>query len=310
MEHKGYGKTILFGEHFVVYGHPGIAGAISNYTTAKIEDAKTFELIDNRPATQGYKTKKQGEMNRALKLIFNYLNLEQKEIKITLNGNLFCSSGIGASAAMATAIARALNEKYSLKLNEEQINTISYEGEKGSAGNPSGIDNTCATFGGLLVFKKNLEGKKNYIELLKIPKPVEIVLANSGITQETKEVVADVKKLKIENEKEFEQIEKEYLKTYEKGLNALKESNWKKLGEQMNKNHELLQKITVSCKKLDEMQKIALNAGAHGAKLTGTGRGGLMICLTPGKKLQEKVTNTLNNAGINTIKTTIGENTK
>jgi len=34
---KGFGKTILFGEHFVVYNLPAIASALSSYTTAEIK---------------------------------------------------------------------------------------------------------------------------------------------------------------------------------------------------------------------------------------------------------------------------------
>ncbi len=299
----------MFGEHFVVYGLPAIAAALSDYTTAKIEKgSKGLEIIDNRPETPGYKETKIGERDRALELMLKYLKIDinKTPLKITLAGNLFCASGIGASAAMATSIARALNEHFSLELNEEQINDVSFEGEKGSAGTPSGIDNTCATFGGLLTFEKNLQGGKNRIERLKIKQPAEIVLANSGITQETKTVVEDVKKLKEKKPEEFEKIFRDYKKVFEEALNALKKSDWKKLGKLMNKNHELLQKITVSCKELDEMQKIALNAGAFGAKLTGTGRGGLLIALTPGKELQEKVSRALEQKGCAIAKTRIG----
>ena len=54
---RGFGKTILFGEHFVVYGLPAIASALGSYTTAdvKVVDGKGFEIIDDRPATLGYK---------------------------------------------------------------------------------------------------------------------------------------------------------------------------------------------------------------------------------------------------------------
>ena len=34
---RGYGKTILFGEHFVVYGLSAIASALGSYTTADIK---------------------------------------------------------------------------------------------------------------------------------------------------------------------------------------------------------------------------------------------------------------------------------
>jgi mevalonate kinase len=74
----------------------------------------------------------------------------------------------------------------------------------------------------------------------------------------------------------------------------------------MNKNHELLQKITVSNDALDKMVKLAKYNGALGAKVTGTGRGGNIIALTPGSELQDKVYNALKDAGHPAWKTLIG----
>jgi mevalonate kinase len=303
----GFGKTILFGEHFVVYGLPGIASAISDYTEAKVTDSEKFEFIDERPSTKGYKEKKKQEIQRQIDALLNYFNLNQNsKIKITLKGNLKCASGVGASAALATSIARALNEKLEKGFNDEKINEIAFLAEEAGSGPASGIDNTCSVFGGMISFTKNLKGGKNKIELIESKETIEIVLANSGITQETKKIVAEVKEWKQQNQKEFERIEKEYLQIYKEGLNALKEGKTQFLGRLMDKNHTLLQKITVSSDLMDEMQKIALNAGALGAKLTGTGRGGLMVCLAPGKELQEKVAKAFEENGFKTIKTKIG----
>ena len=57
---KGYGKTILFGEHYVVYGLPAIASALGSYTTAEVKavKGKGWTVDDQRPATPGYKKKK------------------------------------------------------------------------------------------------------------------------------------------------------------------------------------------------------------------------------------------------------------
>ena len=45
----GFGKTILFGEHFVVYGLPAIASAIGDNTIATIEkNARTGKSGDGR----------------------------------------------------------------------------------------------------------------------------------------------------------------------------------------------------------------------------------------------------------------------
>jgi mevalonate kinase len=74
----------------------------------------------------------------------------------------------------------------------------------------------------------------------------------------------------------------------------------------MNENHKLLQELTVSNEVLDKMVKIARDAGALGAKVTGTGRGGNINVLTPGKELQDKVYNALTDAGYPAWKTKIG----
>ena len=57
------------------------------------------------------------------------------------------------------------------------------------------------------------------------------------------------------------------------------------------------QELTVSCKELDTLVEAARSAGAIGAKMSGTGRGGLMLALTPGKETQDAVALALSNAG-------------
>jgi len=47
----------------------------------------------------------------------------------------------------------------------------------------------------------------------------------------------------------------------------------------MNEHHALLRELTVSNAALDRLCAAALAAGAHGAKLSGGGRGGNMIAL-------------------------------
>ena len=305
----GYGKTILFGEHFVVYGLPAIASAISDYTEAKVEKgSRGIELVDNRPETPGYKETKKGEISREIDAILKFMKIDSGKtpLKITLSGNLVCASGVGASAALASSVARALSEHFKLNLNDDEINEIAFEGERGGSETPSGIDNTASTYGGLLIFEKNLQGGKNKIERLKISKPVDILLVNSGVTQETKEVVADVRKLKESDGEAFDAIVKEYKKVFEDGLKALKEYDLEKLGDAMNRNQALLRKITVSSRLMDELQETALQNGAIGAKLTGTGRGGLLIALTPDRKIQGKVAKAFEKKGFQVTRTQIG----
>lgn len=307
-EGSGFGKTILFGEHFVVYGLPAIASALGTTTTAKVEraDVQGYKLIDKRPETPGYKEKKREEYDKLIENVINFMGI-QEGIKITLGGKLVATSGVGASAACAASLARAINDEFQMEWDDNKINEAAYEGEKGPHGSsPGGIDNSCATFGGLLWVKKDLFGGPLFVDKIKVLKPFEMVLANTGITASTAEVVQDVRKKRGVNRAKFDGIFEEYVNTVTEARKAIESYNLKSVGALMNKNHKLLQEITVSCKELDELVETALNAGALGAKLTGTGRGGLMQALTPGKELQEKVAKALEPKSTQLLKISVG----
>lgn len=304
-EGSGYGKTILFGEHFVVYGIPAIASALDLRTNAVVEDSSEFEFIDNRPETPGYKVKKKDEIQRQLDAILKHFKID-KPLKITLSGDLKCASGVGASAALAASISRAINDHLNLNLSDEEINEAAYIAEEAGSGTPSGIDNTTSVYGGFIVFTKNLEGGKNKIEKISVNNPIDIVMSSSGITQTTKEVVADVRKLREENPEQYERIFSDYENVVNQGLAAIKSGDLQKLGELMDENQSLLAEMTLSCKEVDEINSTAKQAGALGSKLTGTGRGGSIISLTPGKELQDKVAQAIEDLGYTAYKTKIG----
>jgi mevalonate kinase len=78
------------------------------------------------------------------------------------------------------------------------------------------------------------------------------------------------------------------------------------LGVLMSENQALLRQLDVSCPELDRLVQAALNAGAHGAKLCGGGRGGNMIALVDERNAQSVAT-ALRAAGApNTIITRVG----
>lgn len=307
---KGYGKTILFGEHFVVYGLPAIASALGSFTTADINIVKGngWTIDDQRPATPGYKKKKYDEATRSVINVINHLKIDTKnqKLEITFAGDLIAASGVGASAAQCTSLARALNDSFNLNLSDEKINEAAYEGEKAYHGTPSGIDNTASTYGGLIWFVKNLNGGKNTMDLLQSPKKMPLVIANSGITASTAEVVADVRRLKEENPKKFKKIFIKYEKLAREAKKALIEGDIIAIGNLMNQNHKLLQEITVSEKINEKLVGIALKNGAIGAKMTGTGRGGLVIALAENEEIQDKIAKAFEKEGYDAWKTMIG----
>lgn len=293
----GYGKVILFNEHFVVYGVPAIASAIDKKTIAEVKRSDRDVIHDDRDATPGYKEEKFHQQIESIKRIKEKMRVKDS-FEIRLHGDLKATSGVGASAASCVAIARAIADELKMRLSDEEINEIAYEGEKAYHGTPSGIDNACSTFGGLIWFVKGGE-----IEKIKV-RPVEIVMGDTGITTDTKRVVEGVKQRREIYRERYDEIFEEAKKIAYEAKKALIQEDWNKVGMLMNKNHELLCQIEVSCDELDMLVEIARKNGALGAKMTGSGLGGYMVALTPGN--QEKVARAIEAEGFFALRTRIG----
>jgi len=303
----GFGKAILFNEHFVVYGIPSIVSAIGNYTVARIApyNQPEMKLVDDRKATPNYKEEKLEQQKDSLNRMLKKMKVDPSKngITITLEGNLYAASGIGASAASCVAIARALSDYFNLGLSDDEINDIAYEGEKGYHGTPSGVDNTASTYGGMIWFQK---GENNIIEKIPMQNPVEIVIGNTGKVANTKAAVAGVRERKEKNPEKYQKIFDRAENIAYLAKQALQEEDYREVGKLMNENHKLLQQIEVSSRELDFLVSIAREQGALGAKLTGGGLGGNMFALTPGKDLQEEIATAIEKEGFQTVKTVIG----
>jgi mevalonate kinase len=304
----GFGKVILFGEHFVVHGVPGIVSAIDSATDAEVtQTGNELVIKDERKAAKGYAEEKRLQQIESIERMLKKMGLDPKlPLNIWVGGTLPGFSGLGASAASSVAIARAIAEELSLKLTNEQVNQIAYEAEKAYAGNPSGIDNTAATYGGLMWFKKNLAGGPATVERLSVRMPVQIVIGSTGKVANTKAMVAGVAERKNKYPEKYGQIFKQAENLTYAGRKALESYDLKKVGELMNENHRLLQEIEVSSMELDLLVDIARKNGAFGAKLTGGGGGGCMVALTPGEELQEKVAAAIEKEGYEVLRTKIG----
>ena len=305
---SGYGKVILFGEHFVVHGVPGIVSAIDSTTDAEVEKMGSRIVVkDERKTARGYSEEKRLQQLESIERMLKAMGIDpETPFSIWIGGTLPGFSGLGASAASSVAIARAITEELGMIMPDEKINEVAYEAEKAYAGNPSGIDNTAATFGGLMWFQKNIMGGDNIIERIGIKKPVEIVIGSTGKVANTKAMVEGVAERKLANPEKYESLFKQAKALAYEGRKALEVNNLKKMGELMNENHRLLQEIQVSSQELDLLVDTARKQGAFGAKLTGGGGGGCMIALTPTTELQERVASAIEKAEFEVLRTKIG----
>jgi len=269
---------------------------------------KGWVMEDNRPANPGYKSAKYEQQKRSVELVFKEAGFdpEKNNIRITLGGDLVAVGGVGASAAVCVAIARALNDEFNLGFDDERINRIAFIGDSAYAGTPSGIDNTASTYGGLIWFVRNMKGGENTIERLKLREPLRIVMGNTLITANTEEAVSRVKRRRQEHPEKYERIFDQAKNLVYRARWALESFNLKEIGKLMNENHALLREIEVSHPKLDELVEIALKNGALGAKMTGGGLGGYMVALTPDEEIQHRVAKAMESAGYKALETRIG----
>lgn len=304
----GFGKTILIGDQFVLEEVPAIVSAISFETVTTVERiaGDGWILEDNRIEVPGYKEKKKEQQARSIDRILEVMNIDVKKnpIKITIGGTLLAGSGVGASAASCVSLARALNAEFNLGCSIEEINRVAWQGEFPYHGVASGVDNTASTFGGLLLFQL-IKGRQHF-EKIRTPQSFEIVLANSGITANT----ALLDEVTEQQRKADPELFASRLKTITAQAydmkKALEAGDLETVGKIMSNNHKILTDMQFSHEILDYLCKLALEKGALGAKVTGGGRGGYMVALTPGEKLQEKVASAFDKEGYKLIQATIG----
>ncbi|MDD3160075.1 MAG: mevalonate kinase [Candidatus ainarchaeum sp.] len=314
---KGYGKVILFGEHFVVYGIPGIASGIDKFVDVTVENIKDKNdvIFDDTVFNEKVSLNEKPDHikskifkaifnpeNKIIKEILEFNKIEFNNLKFTIKANFSAAKGLGYSGALAVAIIRSVNNLFELDLKDNHINELAYIAECVSHGTPSGIDNTCATYGTLVWFEKNMTGGPNTVKPFKCGKPLYLVLADTGIKHDTKESVANVRKRKEANESDYKKIFDKAKKLASKAKKELQYGAILEIGKLMNENQELLREIGVSCKEAEEIIKVCEYENSVAGKVTGAGDGGNVIILCENEKHQDKIIETIKRKNYEGIK--------
>ena len=275
------GKIILLGEHGVVYGRQALALPIPAAVGVTLTEAPS--LSHDLPGVF---------VDRLLAEI----GVAQTNWRIDIESRLPFGKGLGSSAAVAVAIARAFNSQLDLGLDDERINAIAFESEKLAHGTPSGVDNTLATYAKPMLFC-NDNGLS--FELVEPPEAPPVVVAWGEETGATKEMVDGVRGRYSAAPAHFDALFDEMGQLSTDGAQLLREGDWSGLGMLMNLCHGLLNAIGVSTPELERMITLARQSGAAGAKLTGAGGGGSIVALCPGSVAD--VAEALRRSGYNTL---------
>jgi mevalonate kinase len=275
-------KIILFGEHAVVYGQPAIAVPFTALqATADSEPAPpgTGLTILASDLQQQLHIKGSDEvldnaLSEAARLTLNRLGVPPPDLSVTVSSTIPLASGLGSGAAVTTALIRELSAALGSPLEGDELNDLVYEVEKMHHGTPSGIDNTVIVKGAPVYFIKGQPPKT-----FEIGAPLTFVIADSGIQASTKESVGAVRDLYNDDPEAYQGFFEEIGAIVEEARQHIERGNLKDIGHLMNRNHHLLNILTVSSPLLNTLVSAARETGALGAKLSGGGRGGNVIAL-------------------------------
>ncbi len=288
--YRACGKLILLGEHFVVHGAPALALPLLSLAT---EVEVLEEPGDGAPRLEAELPEADVAHSRRL-LVAALAGLglaEQRGWCVRVRSSIPIGHGLGSSAAYAVALVGALARAGGRALSPEELHAQAHALEQLSHGWPSGIDDTVITLARPLWFRRGEPPRPLP------PRPeLGLLLASSGRPGSTREAVASVAELREAKPARFAALLAEAEVVAGEGREAFLDGDDRHLGVCLDRNHALLVELGVSTPELDRLANAAREAGALGAKLTGSGRGGFLVALAATGDL-ETLASTLADAG-------------
>jgi mevalonate kinase len=266
---RANGKVILLGEHAVVYGVPAIAAGIERGVIASARPAQSSSLrIAERSARAG----DESELGRAFGALLESLAAPALAVEASLE--LPPGAGLGASAALGVAIARAVLEASGSPPDSARVLAAAAAWEGVYHGNPSGVDAAAAAHDGCLWFEK-----ATGLQPIALGRDLVLAIGLAGPPASTKLMVEGVARLRQRRPEVVDKALDGIRALVRNARLCLEAGDLPGLGSLMNYNQMLLSGLFVSTEGIERCCGLAREAGALGAKLTGAGGGGAVIAL-------------------------------
>lgn len=201
--------------------------------------------------------------------------MTDQRLRSLIESTIPAERGMGSSAAVCVAVVRAIFDFCDTTLPEETLWDIVQGAETISHGNPSGVD-TATTSGSRPVFFQ----KEQELKTLDLDMPAYLVIADSGVTGNTKQAVQHVSTLQ---ERIIDPTTQETGSDAVQSIGAIvnetkaaiEKQDPQKLGQLMSENHERLQQLGVSHDVIVHSSIRPIKTQALGQKVTGGGLGGV-----------------------------------
>lgn len=305
---RAHGKVILFGEHAVVYGTPAIAVGIERgaRATASVRAAEGPSTLHVRTWNI---TVRDDDAETPLARAFRDLLAATRSagaaaggVRVEADADLPPGGGLGCSAAVGVAIARALDPSADGGVIAERVGAW----EQVFHGNPSGVDAAVSALGGCVRFTRGASGEPAKVTHVRVPGPVHLCVGSTRQASSTRSMVEAVARLR-ERKPELTQKTFEAIRTLvDNAQLAIEAGDGRACGELLDLNQMLLASLFVSTPEIEQMCALARGAGALGSKLTGAGGGGCVLALVDAPETGARVLATWKASGYDGFLTTFG----
>ncbi|OSX57832.1 hypothetical protein POSPLADRAFT_1156013 [Postia placenta MAD-698-R-SB12] len=198
----------------------------------------------------------------------------------------------------------------------EEANRWAFVAEKVLHGNPSGVDNSVAVFGGALAYTRPGFGRKSGMEPIQGFKSLRFLLVDSKVPRDTKKLVAGVALKKLEDPEAINKIMDSIQSISDEARRALADPELSRtsllsaLAALINENHAHLVSLGVSHRSLETIRSTtAAEQFRLSTKLTGAGGGGCAVTLVPddfSDSSLRALVSALQAAGFGTYSTSVG----
>jgi len=283
------GKIILLGEHSVVFGEPAIAAPVARRLEVRVR-------VDHSPAPAA-----DTRLVAAIGAAAAEVGVDAARLRVDVVSDIPPACGLGSSAALSLALVGAMASLADRSLTADELRAGASRVENVFHGTASGVDVAACAAGGVIWFERATPPR---IERIPIRKPLELVIAASGVQRSTSGPVGRLRERRTQRPELYGRLFALAGDLVREARGALERGDEDALGTLMDVAHGLLNGWGVSTPALERAVAVAREAGALGAKLSGAGGGGVIVALAPGRA--STVAGALRAAGFESFETTIG----